>query len=124
MAYPDPLRQLLREMQLIASVPKEHKVNFQSFSYVPNTLGGNLYRYLTGESHHDLLRRLRECLRLTGVYRHEYPQYTSELVAGLTKVASSFETYRELYRSKVDALIDLDLLERELKLVLEELERK
>ena len=121
MTYPDGLRQLLREIQLIANVPKDHKVNFQSFSYIPTTFLSGIYRYITGESHHDLIRRIRDCLRQAQIYHHEYPQYVPDLVESLVKLANSISTYRDIYQSKVDAIIDLDILERELKLVIDQM---
>lgn len=122
MAYPDGVRNLLREIQLIAHVPKEHKVNFQTFSYVSDSFLGGIYRYLTGESHCDLIRRLRDCIRQAQIYRHEYPQYISDLAESLTELLKSIPTYRSIYQSKVDAIIDFNLIEKELKLVIEQLQ--
>ena len=64
---------------------------------------------------------MRECLRLSQIYRHEYPQYVPDLKEALTELSKSLPTYRGIYQTKVDVVIDLNLIEKEIQLVLDQL---
>lgn len=114
MSIPSDLRMLYKEIELLSSIPQDHKVNLNSFSYSQNNWRGNLYRYFNGESHQNVIEKMRDIINKAIIYNQQYPNYRHEILERLTKLRDSLPIYKKVYAQRIDTIADLNIIDAEI----------
>lgn len=115
---PEPLKKILIDLDVIAQIKKNHKINIKSKDYADATSWIDAFwRMYYREDKNSSLTHIEKTIETAIKMIENYPEFKGVIIEYLNKAKDGINIQREVYQTKPNIIASLDILMKNIEAI-------